>query len=117
MRRASVPGDANLESRFRCRKEAAVFRPGTYSSLYRYCDTFCVYIISCVVSVISKFCKEMLARCASLLAIAGSAVAFAPMMSMDTSRREIVQVRRMQARINRRSDRSALSGCFFAAYF
>jgi hypothetical protein len=48
----------------------------------------------------------MLARCASLLAIAGSAVAFAPMMSMDTSRREIVQVRRMQASTNKTAFRT-----------
>jgi len=34
----------------------------------------------------------MLARCTAALALAGSAAAFAPMMSIDASRREIVQV-------------------------
>merc|ERR1719329_348126 len=33
----------------------------------------------------------MLARCTAALALGGSAAAFAPMMSMDASRREIVQ--------------------------
>ena len=36
--------------------------------------------------------SNMLARCTAALALGGSAAAFAPMMSMDASRREIVQV-------------------------